>query len=402
MRGQWLGTYSGTNSGSAIIDLDEVGSRLKGYAYMYDNNAGLPSTRADINVDKPAGNDLQARLPLLPIDPNSGDTTVWAAIASKYPAGTRFPTYADVQISRIPTHLTVSWTTDIGTSGSMALPVTLAGNPSSYVPLATVTSWAEFKNFADSLDPDRYIFRGQEKSTWRLRTSFHRAGRANLERFLGEDIPRLHKNLSARTSHVFDIMRKPEEHGAFVSLVQHHGYPTPLLDWTRSAFVGAYFGYRKLRNSDAVAAPPLQKVRIFVFDREQWFGDVIQVPKLAPAQPHFSLLDALAIDNTRMIPQQALSTITNVDDVESYIQFVDAPRRVGTRFPLIPSGHFTHFGSVGRKGGERNTWGEPDSFRSCVFWQERAKPAAAGSMNVFASLCGRAQPANARNFSQSL
>jgi hypothetical protein len=32
------------------------------------------------------------------------------------------------------------------------------------------------------------------------------------------------------------------------------------------------------------------------------------------------LLDALAIENTRMIPQQALSTITNVDDIESYIQ----------------------------------------------------------------------------------
>jgi hypothetical protein len=47
------------------------------------------------------------------------------------------------------------------------------------------------------------------------------------------------------------------------------------------------------------------------------------VPKLAPAQPHVSLLDALAIENTRMIPQQALSTITNVDDVESYIQHVE-------------------------------------------------------------------------------
>ena len=45
--------------------------------------------------------------------------------------------------------------------------------------------------------------------------------------------------------------------------------------------------------------------------------------KLAPAPPHVSLLDALAIDNTRMIPQQALSTITNVDDVESYIQSVE-------------------------------------------------------------------------------
>ena len=47
----------------------------------------------------------------------------------------------------------------------------------------------------------------------------------------------------------------------------------------------------------------------------------------APAPPHVSLLDALAIENTRMIPQQALSTITNVDDVESYIQTMEQARK---------------------------------------------------------------------------
>src|SRR5262249_54469869 len=184
MRGQWLGTYSGTNSGNAVLDVDEVGNRFVGYAYMYDSNAGLPPVRADINVVKPTGDVLHARLPLLPIDRITGDATTWAAIASNYPPDVRVPTYADVKITSTSTQLTASWTTDIGTSGSMTLPVTQAGNPSTYVPLTTVTNWTEFKAFADSLDPNRYIFRGQEKSTWRLRTSFHRSGRANLERFL--------------------------------------------------------------------------------------------------------------------------------------------------------------------------------------------------------------------------
>jgi len=121
-------------------------------------------------------------------------------------------------------------------------------------------------------------------------------------------------------------MRKPEEHGAFVSLAQHHGYPTPLLDWTRSAFVGAYFAYRKLRNSDAMRALPDQKVRIYVFDREQWAGELLQINRLAPALPHLSLLDALEIENARIISQQALSTITNIDDVETYIRFVEHSR----------------------------------------------------------------------------
>jgi hypothetical protein len=95
--------------------------------------------------------------------------------------------------------------------------------------------------------------------------------------------------------------------------------PPALLDWTRSAFVGAYFAFRKIKNSAAIDAGPEDKVRIFVFDSERW-SQLRQIRKLAPAPPHVSLLDALAIENTRMIPQQALSTITNVDDIESYIQ----------------------------------------------------------------------------------
>ena len=326
MRGQWLGTYSGTNTGTAIVDIDDMSNSFRGYAYLYDNNPALPNIRADINISKPPGNTLQARLPLLCIDRNTGVFTPWTAIASNYPHGTQFPTYADVQMSWTLTQLTASWVTDINTSALMTLPVTQAAAPSTYVPLATVTNWAQFKQFAYGLEPDRYIFRGHENSNWRLRTSFHRAGRANLERFLTEDIPRLHKHLSARTNHVFD-MRKPEEHGAFVSLAQHHGYPTPLLDWTRSAFVGVYFAYRKLRNSDAIKASVDQKVRVLIFDRERWISELIQLNTLAPAQPHFSLLDALAIENTRMIPQQGLSTITNVDDIESYIRRIEQDRQ---------------------------------------------------------------------------
>ena len=322
MRGQWVGTYTGSNSGRAIVDIDEVGRQFRGYAYMYDSNVGLPSTRADINVSVPAGNVLHARLPLQPIDPVTGNATTWAALAASYPPGIQFPKYADAQASWNAASLTVSWITDIGTNGSMVLPVTQAGHPSICNPEPTVTDWNGFKAFVDQLEPDRYIFRGQENSSWRLRTSFHRTQRANLERFLGEDIPQLRKHLSARISHVFDL-GKPDEHGAFVSLVQHHGYPTPLLDWTRSAFIGAFFAYRKIRNPAALNAESEKKVRIFVFDAQQWL-QLPQVSKLAPAQPHVSLLDALAIENTRMIPQQALSTITNVDDIESYIQYVES------------------------------------------------------------------------------
>ena len=53
MRGQWVGAYAGSNSGLAIVDIDEVGGQFRGYAYMFDSNQGLPNIRADLNMRVP-------------------------------------------------------------------------------------------------------------------------------------------------------------------------------------------------------------------------------------------------------------------------------------------------------------------------------------------------------------
>ena len=177
--------------------------------------------------------------------------------------------------------------------------------------------WAEFKAYVAGLAGRRDLFRGQSEP-WRLRTRFHRSGRADLRRFTSNDIPILHRRLSARTRHIFDL-NKPEQNGAFFNLVQHHGYPTPLLDWTYSPYVAAFFAFSGLPRKEADADGPRKCVRIFVLN-DSWRNDITQLVALDRPFLHFSVAEFIAIENERMIPQQSISTATNVDDIETFIR----------------------------------------------------------------------------------
>jgi hypothetical protein len=284
----------------------------------------LPGTFAFIKTPDKSSS-FQLSVDLLPVDPRTGDPSSWDQVKALFPADVVFPRRAEVAISRNNDTLNVSWKTDIDTTGSAGLPKSRAGQPTEYEPLPAITTWAHFKTYVTDLEPRRYIFRGQ-RELLRLRTGFHRTGRADLTRFLGNDIQTLHRHLSQRTTHIFNL-NIPEQNGAFFNLAQHHGYPTPLLDWTYSPFVGAFFAYRRVKNSEAAHAGANEKVRIFMFDQKMWRATFNQIVKLTACRPHFSIMEFIAIDNERLIPQQSISSVTNIDDIETYIRSTEVSGR---------------------------------------------------------------------------
>ena len=312
MKGQWIGKYSGTHKGKIIINADELSDFYSGVAYLIPDNHTIPTVAGLFNTLGKSKKITLKTYVIMPISPQTGVTANWDQIKNAYP-GYEIPTEATGQGEYTDTKLSVEIKTSL--NNIFMCNLKKKKNNSKSTLSSEEKTWEEYKNIVSKFTDKNYIYRGQRK-TWRLRTSFHRHGRYDLTRFLTLDIPKLHKNLSAKTKHVFNL-EIPSENGAFFNLVQHHGYPTPLLDWTYSPYVAAYFAFQNLPKN---ITSKYGKVRILIFDKELWESHWQQLQVLNSAGLHLSTSEFLAIENDRLVPQQAVTTITNIDDIEGYVK----------------------------------------------------------------------------------
>jgi hypothetical protein len=166
----------------------------------------------------------------------------------------------------------------------------------------TVQSWNDLLEqlYADSWQPEikrhrsPYVFRGRNDAGDTLQTSLMRLG-GNYERMENHLLRNFRKYASRSVVEQDTVWH-------WLSLGQHHGLPTRLLDWTLSPLVAAHFATDDTREYDRPAAIWMvdsrrchaQAAESLRADLEREGADFFTVEMLARAFPHLSDLDALA------------------------------------------------------------------------------------------------------------
>jgi len=296
------------------MDLDEHSEYFSGLFWHTSSVDGHLNFAFPFKIDKSI-NTLIFDVDLLPINFREQTLQYVDSFTGTFPDGTQ-PIRANVKVSIRKNTITVDVKTPVFHLRRACL-TPYKSDVAVSAPDFPINTWEEFKVAIATIAAKEYIYRGQPHP-YKLTTSFHRTNRNDLHHYIMHDIPNAHGEISAQTKHFFDL-RNSIENAAFWSLLQHHGYPTPLLDWTRSPYIAAFFAFRTKRKQFKFG----DTVRIFAFDHVNWERLFKQLKFSWAAGYHFSTLRPVAIENNRAIAQQAISTVTNINDIEHHIRKIE-------------------------------------------------------------------------------
>ncbi|MDP2716290.1 FRG domain-containing protein [Rheinheimera sp.] len=314
LKGQWIGRiHDGTNDGLVTLNIDSD-TPNSGVILVFDIDTDKASTISDVKLEL-EGQTVKGQMSNFTFHAHA-----WHTADDCAPFQNSIPASAQL-IGTIDDNLEIvgDWTSDIGTKGRFIL--TYREPQKTFeVSQDSIVSWKEFRERAlsDEMLSGNLIFRGQKSSDFDLTTHFHRLGRRNMRRFFN-DLIYLQHVVAATQNRKLDL-NNPEEFTELMFLGQHHGFPTPLLDWSFSPFVAAFFAFKDIEKNTKTEG----YARVFVFDREGWklTGPHAADSVLDP-RPALRILEVLSRDNLRATPQQSIVMFSNMANIENCIQYFE-------------------------------------------------------------------------------
>ncbi len=197
----------------------------------------------------------------------------------------------------------------------------------------------------------RWAFRGHEKSEWCLNSTLWRyLTDFNLHRSIWAHQENRIIRLFRRKAELF-LQHVPKEDDLFqwLALMQHHGAPTRLLDFTWSPFVAAFFALEKAKTADcavwAVNSSALQEKK-YLFQHEQAHREAPQ-PECLESYNRFFISNEVAFItagepynmNQRQIAQAGTFLVPGIIDkpIEAILSTWPNPEKIIAKFILKSS-----------------------------------------------------------------
>ena len=105
-------------------------------------------------------------------------------------------------------------------------------------------SWIKFAEHLNTqmLDQNSCIWRGHREQAWKLETTFERSFKNNsTKRTIQEQFERFYFACNGKVP--VGTLRQLSDYKELYAIGQHYGLHTPLLDWTESPYVAAFFAF---------------------------------------------------------------------------------------------------------------------------------------------------------------